>query len=114
MGYRLESEFILIFVRDNGVGLSPEMLTQIFSMFTRVESDRDGDDGGLGIGLALSKGLVELHGTHRGAQRRFGKRQRVHHFTSQIILETAVEAMKILSKPILAGVCGDLRHSPHG
>lgn len=51
-----------IFVRDNGVGIAPEALVQVFAMFTQVNPDIDRSEGGLGIGLALVKGLVELHG----------------------------------------------------
>jgi signal transduction histidine kinase len=62
LGYRLESRTIIFVVRDNGVGLAPDMLARVFTMFTRVEPDSGGAEGGLGIGLALAKGLVELHG----------------------------------------------------
>jgi PAS domain S-box-containing protein len=61
LGWRLESESLVIFVRDTGVGLAPEMCEKVFEMFTQVEPDT-GRKGGLGIGLALAKGLVELHG----------------------------------------------------
>ncbi len=59
---RLETDALTIIVRDNGIGLAPENLSQVFSMFARVLSDTARAEGGLGIGLALSKGLVELHG----------------------------------------------------
>ena len=58
----LEVEDLVIAVRDNGVGLAPEQLAQVFTMFTRVESEIGRTEGGLGIGLALAKGLVDLHG----------------------------------------------------
>jgi CheY-like chemotaxis protein len=62
LGSHRESEEVVIFVRDNGVGLAPEALAQVFTMFTRIESEISRSEGGLGIGLALVKGLVELHG----------------------------------------------------
>jgi two-component system CheB/CheR fusion protein len=68
LGWGIESNAVIVFVRDNGAGISPKMITQIFSMFTRVESETSRSDGGLGIGLALAKGLVELHGGHLEAR----------------------------------------------
>ena len=48
-------------VADNGIGISPDRLDHVFRMFSQEESGLDHADGGLGIGLALAKGLVELH-----------------------------------------------------
>ena len=62
VGVRRDSGDFVIFVRDNGVGLAPEALAQVFTMFTQVQSEIERSEGGLGIGLALVKGLVELHG----------------------------------------------------
>jgi PAS domain S-box-containing protein len=53
---------ITITVADSGVGLDSYALTRVFTMFSQVKSSQDRSEGGLGIGLALSKGLVELHG----------------------------------------------------
>jgi len=49
-------------VSDNGIGLAPEMRPDLFEIFHQAKDTLDRSQGGLGIGLALSKGLVELHG----------------------------------------------------
>ncbi|MFL6674118.1 MAG: ATP-binding protein [Massilia sp.] len=49
-------------VRDNGVGIDAEILPYIFELFTQAERTPDRSQGGLGIGLALVKSLVGLHG----------------------------------------------------
>lgn len=57
-----QSDEAVIAVRDNGIGLSAASAAQIFEMFSQVSSALDRSEGGLGIGLALSRGLVVLHG----------------------------------------------------
>jgi two-component system CheB/CheR fusion protein len=49
-------------VRDDGIGIEPEFLGRVFEPFAQAESGREKTHGGLGLGLALVKGLVELHG----------------------------------------------------
>jgi PAS domain S-box-containing protein len=58
----LEPDFLLFRVQDVGIGIAPDMLGRIFEMFTQVEKDRVRSGGGLGIGLALVRGLAQLHG----------------------------------------------------
>ena len=53
---------VQIEVRDNGIGLSPDMLTKIFTMFSQVSSADSQSQNGLGIGLALARRLTEMHG----------------------------------------------------
>jgi signal transduction histidine kinase len=56
-----------ISVADDGIGIEPDRLNHVFSMFVQEKSALDHADGGLGIGLALAKGLVELHEGRIGA-----------------------------------------------
>ena len=53
---------VLIEVSDNGVGMSPEVAARAFDLFVQAERTSDRSLGGLGIGLALVKSLVGLHG----------------------------------------------------
>jgi PAS domain S-box-containing protein len=52
----------IIRVANTGVGISPELLPRLFQPFTQADDTLDRSKGGLGLGLALVKGLVELHG----------------------------------------------------
>lgn len=58
----LEGDDVCVRVRDFGIGITPELLTKIFDMFSQLSSSLEKSDGGLGIGLSLVKRLVELHG----------------------------------------------------
>ncbi|HET9863124.1 MAG TPA: ATP-binding protein [Steroidobacteraceae bacterium] len=59
---RIENAELRISIRDNGIGLSEQVIPALFTMFSQVNSAIDRAEGGLGIGLALVKGLVALHG----------------------------------------------------
>jgi PAS domain S-box-containing protein len=52
----------VISVRDTGIGIEPELLPQVFQVFTQAEQTLARSRGGLGLGLALVKGLMEQHG----------------------------------------------------
>jgi PAS domain S-box-containing protein len=58
---RLGNEVVLR-VRDTGIGMTPEMLTQAFDLFAQADRSLDRSQGGLGIGLTLVRSLVRLHG----------------------------------------------------
>ena len=53
---------VVLSVRDNGMGISPDKLESVFEMFSQVRGPLEQSQGGLGIGLTLVKRLVELHG----------------------------------------------------
>jgi PAS domain S-box-containing protein len=49
-------------IEDSGIGIAPEMLHNVFQMFSQVDQSLEKSQGGLGIGLSLVKQLVEMHG----------------------------------------------------
>ncbi len=53
---------VVVSVRDNGRGIDADMLPRVFDLFSQAEPALQRSQGGLGIGLSLVKGLVELHG----------------------------------------------------
>lgn len=59
---RRRDDRVEVAVRDTGVGIPEDMLTRVFDMYTRVDADRTSSPDGLGIGLALVKEIVALHG----------------------------------------------------
>ncbi|MDO3380923.1 hybrid sensor histidine kinase/response regulator [Gilvimarinus algae] len=62
-----DAQYIEITVQDNGVGIDEKLLPHIFDLFTQAERSPDRAQGGLGVGLALVRSLVELHdGSVRG------------------------------------------------
>ena len=64
------AEDVVISVTDNGSGIPPDVLPRIFELFERGERTADAGRGGLGIGLALVKNFVALHGGSVSAQSR--------------------------------------------
>jgi PAS domain S-box-containing protein len=58
---QMEGETVAISVSDNGIGIDPDALPRMFEMFSRGERDSARTQGGLGIGLALSRRLAEMH-----------------------------------------------------
>jgi CheY-like chemotaxis protein len=52
---------VLVSVKDTGIGIQSELLPRVFDMFTQADETLDRSRGGLGIGLTLSKQLVEMH-----------------------------------------------------
>lgn len=58
----LDGNHVALCIADDGVGIDPELQPHIFELFAQAKRTSDRSQGGLGIGLALVKSLVELHG----------------------------------------------------
>ena len=57
-----EGDEVVLRVRDNGVGISADMMPRVFDLFAQTDGQIRLSEGGLGIGLALVRSLVEIHG----------------------------------------------------
>jgi len=64
LALEVEGSHVKLAVSDNGIGIAPELQSAVFTLFTQADRASDRSQGGLGIGLALVKSLVELHGGH--------------------------------------------------
>ena len=94
LGVERREDEVMIFVRDDGMGIPPDQLESIFEMFAQVDRTFERSRGGLGIGLTLVRQLVELHGgrvtAHSEGEGR-GSEFRVRLPVAE--LETAVEEL---------------------
>jgi two-component system, sensor histidine kinase len=59
---RVESDDVVVRVKDDGIGIDPANLKTVFEMFTQVDRSNRRTQGGLGIGLTLARSLVAMHG----------------------------------------------------
>jgi PAS domain S-box-containing protein len=103
-------DLLTITVEDSGIGIAAEDLPKVFGMFAQVRSAQEHAAGGLGIGLALAKGIVELHGGHiEAASAGMGKGSRftvvlpnkVASATSTVTIETPRNGSSLTNKRIL-------------
>jgi len=60
----VEADVVHLSVADTGIGIPRELQSRVFELFAQAERTPDRSQGGLGLGLALVKSLVELHGGH--------------------------------------------------
>jgi signal transduction histidine kinase len=62
MSARAEGDYAILAVSDQGIGIPPEKLSHIFERFYQVDGSATRRYGGMGIGLALCRAIVEAHG----------------------------------------------------
>ena len=72
-GYQLKNEELKIFVKDNGIGIKPEVQSQIFERFSQTEKDLSKIEGGLGLGLSIAKENAELLGGKISVKSKLGE-----------------------------------------
>jgi signal transduction histidine kinase/ActR/RegA family two-component response regulator len=58
----VQADDVVLEISDNGIGIAPEMVDQVFELFAQAKRTSDRSQGGLGLGLALAKSLVASHG----------------------------------------------------
>ncbi len=80
-------------VRDEGVGIKPEELPHLFKPFRQATHGRALNQQGIGLGLAISKKLVELHGGSIGIESEYGKGTTVR-FRIPLVIDATSERLK--------------------
>ena len=73
LGARTDADTLTMEVRDSGVGISPADQKRLFTPFFRADRSRDRKTGGLGLGLLLSRRIVEAHGGTLGIESTQGR-----------------------------------------
>ncbi|MBV9696359.1 MAG: response regulator, partial [Gammaproteobacteria bacterium] len=93
---------LVLSVKDDGIGIAPDRLGELFTMFAQIPSAQRWSEGGLGIGLALAKGLMELHGgTIQAASAGPGQGSE---FTVRLPLKAATPVRPSAPRPAVAPV----------
>jgi signal transduction histidine kinase len=62
IGAKCEEDLLVVFVRDTGIGIAPDQLERVFGEFEQIDSGYSRTQHGTGLGLALTRRFVELHG----------------------------------------------------
>ncbi|MGG7606116.1 ATP-binding protein [Massilia sp. BKSP1R2A-1] len=114
-----DREFVLE-VRDDGIGMEPALVERVFELFTQAERTPDRSQGGLGLGLALARSLVELHGGSVSAASP-GPGQgstftvRLPRFTQAVAspLDAAVREAALVARPLRVLVVDDNLDAAH-
>ena len=101
---RAEGGDVVIDISDDGVGIDPPLLRRIFDLFTQEAQSFDRSRGGLGLGLAIARTLVDLHGgtiTAHSEGRGCGSR-----FTVRLPRASAGASARTQGSPSISGLAG--------
>ena len=96
---------VVIRVRDNGIGISADLLPRVFDLFTQADRTLSRSRGGLGIGLTLVRSLIELHGGRVAAH----SAGLGHGSEFVVALPTAASSAKPAQHPDAADGCRDIQ-----
>ncbi|MBA3595248.1 MAG: PAS domain-containing protein [Polaromonas sp.] len=99
---QVQADVVAVTVSDNGIGIDPAVLPRMFEMFSRGDRDSARTQGGLGIGLALSRRLAEMHGGSLDAHS--GGVGQGSQFTVRLPLAAVVPG----GEPVAVGRAGEL------
>ena len=103
---RVDGDVIAIDVQDSGVGIAPEFLPYVFDRFRQADSRSTRRHGGLGLGLAIARHLIEQH---RGEIQRDQRRTRTRHHGAHSAARARVLADAAASPAVRARPTGDFR-----
>jgi CheY-like chemotaxis protein len=104
---RTDGEWVRISVKDNGIGIMKERLTDVFELFAQVDEAPERAHSGIGIGLTLARQLVELHGgVIEATSEGLGK-------GSEFIVRLPILAERTSPLPAEATPDEQVRHHPH-
>ncbi len=101
---------IIVSVKDNGIGINPEMLSSIFDMFSQIDSSLERTHGGLGIGLTLVKKMVEMHGGNVEARSGGANKGTEFIVTLPVLPASTSKAQKQENKPASAASTDKANH----
>jgi PAS domain S-box-containing protein len=103
---RTENDVAVVIVEDTGQGIEPEFLPHVFEMFRQADASSSRPHSGMGIGLALVRQLIDLHGGTIAVDSVVGQGAK---FTIQLPVSAETEKSLRVSGPLQAGVLSQMR-----
>ncbi len=97
MGYSVENQFLIFYVKDSGIGISPTHHSIVFERFRQVEVDDSRKYGGTGLGLSISKAFVELMGGQIWVESELGKGATFYFTIPYIPVKMKIQKEKFIS-----------------